>query len=71
MKTYIKPTFEFIELRPEERLASCTDRDNGLGFGHLYHVEDCVNKNNNYTGHCYDDAYTPKRGEAYGHTSFS
>jgi len=24
MKTYIKPTFECIQIRPEERLATCT-----------------------------------------------
>jgi hypothetical protein len=71
MKTYVKPSLEFIELRPEERLASCVDRDNGKGLGHLHHVGECINTNGKYTGHCYDDHYTPKIGNAYGHTSFS
>ncbi len=30
MKAYTKPTIEFIELRPEERLA-CTTGNNGSG----------------------------------------
>lgn len=64
MKPYIKPTFEFVELRPEERLANCS---NGNGHGN----STCVNINGNYTGHSYDSNQGPGNGNAYGHQGLS
>lgn len=68
MKPYIKPTFEFIKLRTEERLACCNScLYNGQG-----HRDNCNNnKNKIITGHGYDHGDGPGLGLAIGHMAIS
>lgn len=68
MKPYVKPTFEFVELRAEERLAACTSRR----FKSNGHKDNCTkNKNKPFTGHGYDHGDGPGNGKALGHLGIS
>ena len=68
MKIYVKPTFEFIELRTEERLATCRASVNNHGHGIERHK--CYNPNSKLTGHTFDFSKSgPTNGTppAWGH----